>query len=308
VLYNGGMEIRETKAQLDVLQLIYEQEYIRTPHLALLLPHRDYSGMTRTLKALETRKLIVRFRNNMYSTYIFHITEAGKKTLFKHRGPNHYVRTYRPIEDYRIEFQHKVGIAETIANLRAGAIEYGCRLISQGELEEGMGREDESAPLSIKATATWAGHPSSPWNGFVQPDGVFAIEYPDGTRSNIFLEYQRCGKVKVNTLLGISSMRRKYLSYQDIYHSGAAKELGFKSFRVLFVFTQEADYRRSLKLGSEMYPDGNPLCLHIFQPEFRETKTGMLITPELNPDLFVTPMSRAGLSDIPLYDPKKDPS
>lgn len=144
MLYNCGMDIRETKAQLDVLQLIYEQEYIRTPHLSALLPHRDYSSLTRTLKTLESRNLIKRFRNNMYSTYIFHITEAGKKTLFKHRGPHHYVRTYRPIEDYRIEFQHKVGIAETIANLRVGALANGCRIISQGEIEENMGREDEN--------------------------------------------------------------------------------------------------------------------------------------------------------------------
>jgi DNA-binding MarR family transcriptional regulator len=301
------MDIRETKAQLDVLQVIYEQEYVRTPHLSLLLPHREYSGMTRTLKALERRKLIVRFRNNLYSTYIFHISEAGKQMLFRHRGPHHYVRTYRPITDYRIEFQHKVGIAETIANLRAGVAQHGCRLISQGELEEAIGKED-GLPFNIKATATWEGHPSSPWTGFVQPDGIFSIEYPDGTRSNIFLEYQRCGKVKVNTLLGISSMRRKYLSYQDIYHSGAAKALGFKSFRVLFVFSQEADFRRSLKLAQEMYPDGNPLCLHVFQPEYRETPTGMLITPEVNPGLFVTPLARAGLPDVPLYDPKKDPA
>lgn len=301
------MDIRETKAQLDVLQLIYEQEYIRTPHLSALLPHRDYSGMTRTLQALKQQGLIVRFRNNMYSTYIFHITEAGKKVLFKHRSPHHYVRTYRPLDDYRIEFQHKVGIAETIANLRIGAVANGCRIVSQGEIEEGIGKED-NLPLNLKATAVWDGHPSSPWEGFVQPDGVFSIEYPDGKRSNIFLEYQRCGKVKVNTLLGISSMRRKYLSYEDIYRKQTQKQLGLNSFRVLFVFTKEEDLKRSLKLAEEMYPSGNPLCLHIFQPEFRETPTGMLITLEANPELFTSPMQRAGLEPTLLYDPEKDPS
>lgn len=103
-------------------------------------------------------------------------------------------------------------------------------------------------------------------------------------------------------------MRRKYLTYEDIYRSETHKELGIKSFRVLFVFTQEADFRRSLKLANKMYPNGNPLCLHIFQPEFRETKTGMLITPEANPDLLTTPMARIGLAPVPLYIQEKDPS
>lgn len=301
------MDIRETKAQLDVLQLIYEQEYIRTPHLSHLLPKRDYSGMTRTLQALKQQKLVVRFRNNMYSTYIFHITDAGKKVLFKHRSPHHFVRTYRPLDDYRIEFQHKVGIAETIANLRAGALVHDCKIISQGQTEEAIGKED-NLPLKLKATAVWEGHPSSPWNGVIEPDGLFSIEYPNGQRSNFFLEYQRCGKVKVNTLLGISSMRRKYLTYTDIYQTGEFKSLGLNSFRVLFVFSKEEDFRRSLKLCEEMYPNGNPLFLHIFQPEFRETPTGMLITPEANPELFTSPMHRAGLEPVALYDPKKDPS
>lgn len=307
------VKLNVTKHSLDVLQAIFEQELIRSTHLDHLLPHRHFFGLRQTLARLHKAGMVSKVRDatqNIYCPDIYYLTPEGEKFLTECRGElDRYVCTYRPREDYRIEFQHKLGIADTIANLRAGAVENGCRFISQGEIERSHGL-NPGEPLKLPATAEKElGGQFRSWKGDLEPDGLFGIEYPDGTKTFIALEYQRTGKIRVNALYGVSSMLRKYLAYANIYQNKTFKtEWGIPNLRVLFVFSQPNDHNQSLKLGAELFPKGSPMFLHIHQPAHHETKSGLLVAPKPNPSLFTEPLNRAGLEPATLFDTKKVPT
>lgn len=301
---------------LDVLQVIYEQELIRSTQIDQLVD-RPRDGIRRTLKMLHDKGMVSKVGDkpddliteiNYYAPDVYYISEAGIKFLFDYREPDLYVNTYRPRGDHRIEYQHKLGIAETISNIRAGAKGSPCRFISQGELEREAGKDD-GLPVKFPASASceidgrWR-----EWKGELEPDGLFAIEYPDGARSYIALEYQREGKIRPKKLLGVSSMRRKMLAYVNAQQNRAYAPFSMKYVRVLFVFSKVSAFNESLALAKEMYPDGNPMFLFTHQPEYRQTEHGFINAPRPNPELFITPLFRTGLAPIPLYDPEKDPT
>lgn len=301
---------------LDVLQVVFEQELVRSTQIDRLL-NREPDGIRRTLKILHQGGMVCKPEDkaedlttevNHYAPDVYFISDAGVRFLFDYREPTLFVNTYRPRGDFRIEFKHKLGIAETIANLRAGALQHGCRLVSQGELEREVGKED-ALPVKFPASAQCAidGHHRE-WTGELEPDGFFAIEYPDGKRSYIALEYQREGKIRPKTLLGVSSMRRKMLAYVNAQENGSYAPFTMRYMRVLFVFSKQSAYNESISLAEELFPNGNPMFLFVYQPEYRQTEHGYLNAPHPNPDLIITPLHRTGLPEVPLFNPEKDPS
>ncbi|MBA4306978.1 MAG: hypothetical protein C0429_09615 [Sphingopyxis sp.] len=299
---------------LDVLQVIYEQEYIRSTQIDMLIP-RSRDGIRRTLQLLHRAGLVCKPEDkpedldvqvNNYAPDVYFISDAGERFLFDYREPDLYVNTYRPRGNVNIEYKHKLGIAETIANIRAGALQSPCRFISQGELEREAKRE-ENQPIKFPATVACEidGRARS-WTGELSPDGFFAIEYPDGARSHIALEYQRKGKIDPKKLLGVSSMRKKMLGYVHIQENRAYAPFSMRYMRVLFVFSKVSAFNESVNLAQELFPEGNPMFLFVHQPEYRQTEHGYLNAPHPNPALFTTPLYRTGLPAVPLYNPEKD--
>ena len=311
-------KVAVTKTSLDVLEAVFSQELVRTNHLYGLLPHRHPSGLLNTLRILHEAGLLEKVGDrpsklttaiNIYDPDIYLLTDEGERFLMNRRTPVRYVNTYRPRGDYRIEHLHKLGISDSIANIRNGARATPCTIVGEGAIKQISGL-DPHLPLKLPVTVrsnlsgVWRS-----WSGDLTPDGLFAIQYEDGRQSFVALEYQNTGAVRANTFLGTSSMRRKYLGYVDAYYNKSfQRHWNIPNLRVLCIFAQDDDYRASLKLGAELFPEGNPMFLHIHLPKYHETSSGFLLAPKPFPGLFSAPLTRIGKEPVALYDATEDPS
>ncbi|MGX7894389.1 hypothetical protein [Tsuneonella sp. HG222] len=297
-------------ASLDVLQVIYEHNLIRSRLIQTLLPQRHARGVLNTLMILKNARLITRITIDRYDPDVYMITSEGEDFLFKHRGrPDVAVNFYRPREDYRIEFDHKLGISQTIGNVRAGLMETTARFIPHGEITRLAGIPDD-VPLKLRVEGgcmikgQWRALPPK---SYIEPDGIFGVEYAPGQANYFALEYQRTGKVRSDTLVGVSSMRKKYVGYGDIIINKRFKEWGIANLAVLSVFTEEKDLTASLKLCGEMhpieqYPTGARPFYHTLQLPFRLTENGYSRAALPNPDLATDKWQRVGCDDRAIYE------
>lgn len=303
-------------ATIELLETIYEHEPVRTSHLYQLYPDRSQNGLIRSIGILHRSAAVTKEGDDIselvrpvdyYSSDILHLTDKGARFLRNYREPDKVVNLYRPRGDFRLEREHKLGISDTLTNIRAAVMRSPVAFISQGRIERDFEKEgDKPLCLPASVTTTIKGRKYD-WEGLVTPDGLFGLEYPDGTRKYVALEYQRAGKVEPNKLYGVSSMRRKYLAYADIAKSKVYKELwGVRNLTVLFVFSTQQKYNQSIKLAEELFPNGAPMFLHHCAPEFRVSDKGYIKDPEPDLELLTRPLHRVGLPPIALYDAERD--
>lgn len=294
-----------TRDKLDILEAIYEMEYARSNVLYSLLPHRHYRGFTHSLAIIHQAGLadkVVTENTSVFNHDIYTLTDKGEKLLMQHRDPEFFVRTYRPRgTGLRREHTHTMMISDTIGNLRAGAVEHDCRIIPQSEIERKIGKTDET-PLSLSTSISHVikGQVHH-WTGHFDPDAVFGIEYPDATASYFALEEQNAGDIRVNTLKGRASMLRKLLAYHKACSEKQHKTAwGVPNLRVIFRFNDMEKCKASIKLAEELFGSTN-LFLFGYIPSHRETKTGLMLEPDLFPKIMTGKWQRAGMEPLALY-------
>ncbi|MEJ6011421.1 hypothetical protein [Novosphingobium aquae] len=280
-----------------------------------LLPSRSAKGLEHTRTLLHAGWFVTKpaeTQGDQFADDWHTLDTLGLDYLKEHRGLSpRAVKFYRPRGDYRGDFYHNLGVTEAIANIRAGLHQEEASFIPQEQIEWDFGKYDE-LPIAFpaKTSAVLKNGPVS-WEGHIQPDAVFGVEYPGGGKNYFALEYQRAGPVRTNVLKGVSSMLKKYLAYADAHTSKTFKsEWGITGQKtplyVLFVFTTEIDYRASLKLCSELFPNGAPMFFHAHIAPTRKTPGGFTKPAYPFPEIATMKWERVGCGPKAIYE--KDPT
>jgi hypothetical protein len=174
------------------------------------------------------------------------------------------VSEHRPSERFHEidDFWHAYMVSSILFSIKLACKEKGLRYIPRREI---VG----SKALSIKAPITFE---DKYYDGFLQPDGVFAVEYPGGGRRYFFLEADRDSEGVDLTDLTKKSYRRKLLQYNEVLRGKLYKEfLGIEAapVRVLHVTTNEAHMQTMIKSLLKITKDaGSPSHCFRLDPHF----------------------------------------
>lgn len=311
-LYKNDFDLRapvaKTTGQMDVIRIAYEMEAIRSSHLRALLPERSDKGLSDALTRMHSHGLLSKPPEqtkggvNKYHPHIYSAADRGIDMLESTGGAFRYVKTSRPrgSEGYRIEWTHTLGISDTIANIRIGALQTPCSVVSQEEIEYRHHGHVLDYPLHL--TALVEGRQVR-----AIPDAVFGITYPNQKTSFYALEYQNTGATKKNDLRR-SSMFKKMLAYDEAIKRRSYKsEWGVPNLRaVLYVFADAARYREALNLARKEFPGAKHFWFY-HQPNHRLSPQEYILAPLPRPEMLTDPWQRADLPDATLYDPENLP-
>lgn len=309
--------VAKTPLQLDIIRAVWEMEAIRSNMLHAIIPSPKSSFNDR-LTRMHDHGLITKppeqLENgaNLYHSHIYASAPRGLQMLDSAQvRPYRFIKTYRPrgSQGYRIEWHHTLGISDTIAGIRAGAIPTGCRIVPQEEIEVRQLGTIPEYPLSLPARI------EGTYKGISQlrdvravPDATFGITYPHGKTSFFLLEYQNTGATN-RTDLKASSVYKKLLAYNDILSRQTYKaEWGLPNVRaVLFVFGDEGLYREAMNLAAKLDIDHAKFWFYYLPRNRVAPNSGFLLSPVPAPEIFTDGWKRPGLEDEYLFNKSKLP-
>ncbi len=229
--------------------------------------------------------------NNLWSPRIHSITKKGEQLLIDHdRHPLRVTQldrkpSYWPARN----FAHSMMICDTLASIEIGLKGTGCRLIPWTEILE---RATVEEPMRLPFAFTHEGkHVSSK----LVPDGLFGIQYPDGTASFFALETEH-GQPLTRSHFGSGSTKKKLLAYKAISDSKAFKQMGVNNLRVLVVAPTEQRSANMAQLATELFGSTNLFLFHHIP-----VQEILFKAPPPFPDLITSQWKRAGLDATQLY-------
>lgn len=290
-----------TPELLDLLELLARYKYLRTSFIRGLLDCGE-KGIIHQLKLRRDQGYVMkpseqlRGYNNLWSPRIHSITKKGEQLLIDHdRHPLRVTQldrkpTYWPAKN----FAHSMMICDTLASIEIGLKGTGCRLIPWTEIVE---RATVEEPMRLPFAFTYQGkHVSSK----LVPDGLFGIQYPDGTASFFALETEH-GQPLTRSHFGSGSTMKKLLAYKAISDSKAFKQMGVNNLRVLVVAPTEQRSSNMAQLATELFGSTNLFLFHDIPVQEIIFKA-----PPPFPDLVSSGWKRAGMEAIPLYSEVSD--
>lgn len=285
-----------TEELLDLLELLTRYKYLRSSFIGELLGVGN-RALNYRLKLRREQGYIhrpteqLRGYNNLWSPRIHSITKKGEQLLIDHdRHPLRVTQldrkpTYWPAKN----FAHSMMICDTLASIELGLKDTGCRLIPWTEIVERATNED---PLRLPFTFTHEGkHVSSK----LVPDGLFGIQYPDGTASFFALETEH-GQPLTRSHFGSGSTKKKLLAYKAISDSKTFKQTGATNMRVLVVAPTAQRSTNMAQLATELFGSTN---LFLFHPI--PVQEIIFKAPPPFPDLVSSKWQRAGMEPVPLF-------
>lgn len=285
-----------TPELLDLLELLSRYKYLRTSFIRDLLDCGE-QGIIRQLQRRREQGYItkpteqLRGYNNLWSPRIHALTPKGEQVLIDYdRHPLRVTQldrkpTYWPARN----FAHSMMICDTLASIEIGLKGTGCRLIPWTEIVE---RATVDEPMRLPFTFTHDGkHVSSK----LVPDGIFGIQYPDGTASFFALETEH-GQPLTRSHFGSGSTMKKLLAYKAISDNKTYKQIGINNLRVLVVAPTQQRSANMAKLATELFGSTNLFLFHDIPVQEIIFKA-----PPPFPDLVSSKWLRAGMDSIPLY-------
>jgi hypothetical protein len=294
-----------TPQLLNLLEPLSRYMALRTSFLRAMLDCGE-QGIIRQLQRRREQGYVFqpnaqrRAYNNIWCPRIHAITAKGE--LLLRERDIHPLKTTR-LEKYKIgsegsNFAHSMTICDTMASIEIGLRATGCRLISWVEIIRGI---EVANPLKLSYDTSYKG---VRFQGKLSPDGLFGIEYPDGTAKYFFLEVERKNPVGLKALSNQSALKKaanrssylgKLLAYKDIFDKNTFRLLGITTFNILFVAPNDAKVSNMIAVAEEIFGSSQKCLFHSVT-----VQEDLPAAPPPFPDLVVSPWRRAGHKDLSL--------
>jgi hypothetical protein len=202
-------------------------------------------------------------------------------------------------------FEHSMMMCRFLQNLEPGVKKKEHRLLYQSQLLAlDPARKDNSLAMPSQIRHRFDDGHVETYDAELVPDIVVGIKYPSaGTERLLVVEIENTSVVFRNNFQNSSSLR-KMLCYKNIYEAGHIKLLKMKrsKFTAVFVYPTAHDAKRACDLAVKLFGETDLFLFGVQDTKVLNEETGTYSNPRPNPELYTTPMLRAGLDPISLAD------
>lgn len=241
--------MRLTDDDLEIVRHIARHRFLRSTHLALLMPHRSYKKMLERLGALYHNGFLDRPRAQLdyyaragSAPIVYALGNRGALALAEHDGMDRaqVEWTWKNRSVGRIFIEHTLLTADLlVAAERVTRLHPGVQLMDARRILGGAPEATRNAdnPFKLKARTN---HNGKPIDVSVIPDAAFGLDFtPERKRKYFLVEADRATMPIMRADLGQTSYYRKLIAYLAGGGKGNAfgAHLGVGNFRVLTVTT-----------------------------------------------------------------------
>jgi|SRR5581483_156932 len=233
----SGTRIRLTDDDVAIMQYVAQYRFLRSTHIAKLLPHRPFKKLVERIGALYHAGYLDRPK-----AQLDYFTRAGSARMVYALG--HRASDVLPAGDWRYAssarrpyIEHALLVADVlIAFKMTVSLRSNVEMLDEKALVEILAAEGRTTSFSLSVDVKRRGRNHRiP----IVPDAVFALRHASGRTAYFFLEAD-CGTMKINSQdLSQSSLRRKFIGYNVALKGELhVKRFGFSNARVLTVTTK----------------------------------------------------------------------
>lgn len=301
----------------EILELLAQYKYLRSSSIQVLLPHRGFIGLRRTLRTLFDIGLLTKpdeqrkGYNSLHSPDIYMLTPKGERFLLdRNISPKTITRLYRKMTEGPVRnFAHSMMICDTLSSIQAGAKEAGVEFIPWTDV---VARTDHPNPMKLPfsishkqlkydaKTRLWSIDPSGKHetvSDHAISDGLFGLRYPDGNVSFFILEAEH-GTPVCSKTLHRNSYFRKFLAYRDIIKSEVYKDqLKIPNLRVLVVAPSANRISSMINVSELTVGSTNAFLFHDIP-----VQEDLMRAPPPFPELFTAELRRVGKGSVTLSE------
>jgi DNA-binding Lrp family transcriptional regulator len=245
-----------TARDREVIRLVFEHRFLRSTHIHALIGG-SRQQLLRRLQRLYHHGYLERPR-----AQIDYYRQGGSRSMVYGLGHNGAALLKRELNlaFYRLDWsaknqavrglflEHALLTAEVMVAFELACRRHGSvRLISADKLPLPAATRQKREPFRWQVIA------KHQLKLGVQPDSVFALEFPDHTRAYYFLEADRATMPVMRPNFDKSSFYRKLLAYEATWTQNIHRShFGFNRFRVLTVTTSAERVKHLVEAGRQL--------------------------------------------------------